>query len=103
MFPSDDSPGVSEQDFSAALQAFAAVVGAEWVFASDEDVALYRDAYSPLRGEADERVASAAVAPDNAEQVREVVRIAKSLSNPALSDFDWQEPRLRRVRAGAVR
>lgn len=75
-------PGVSEQDFSAGLQAFAAVVGAQWVFTSPEDVALYRDAYSPLRGEAEERIASAAVAPDNVEQIREVVRIANRYRIP---------------------
>ena len=75
-------PGVSEQDFSAALRAFATTLGAEWVFTSATDVALYRDAYSPFRGETDERVVSAAIAPDNVEQVREVVRIANRYRIP---------------------
>ena len=75
-------PGVSEQDFAAALQAFAAAIGPEWVFTSAADVALYRDAYSPFRDEAGERVASAAVAPDSVEQVREVVRIANRYRIP---------------------
>ena len=44
-------PGVSERDFERAIARFRSVVGAEWVFTSDEDVALYRDAYSPLVGE----------------------------------------------------
>jgi hypothetical protein len=44
-------PGISERDFAQALQQFASVVGHEWVFSSEEDVALYRDAYSPLWGE----------------------------------------------------
>jgi len=52
------------------------------VFTSDEDVALYRDAYSPLWGEDEERVASAALAPDSAEQVQAVVRIANEFRIP---------------------
>ncbi|HET8697053.1 MAG TPA: FAD-binding oxidoreductase, partial [Gammaproteobacteria bacterium] len=56
-------PGVTRQTFSRALKEFESAVGADWVFTSDEDVALYRDAYSPFQGEPEERVASAAVAP----------------------------------------
>ena len=44
------------------------------MFTSEEDVALYRDAYSPLWGEPEERLVSAAVAPDTTEQVSAVVR-----------------------------
>ena len=44
-------PGVSSADFSTALGQFAEAVGPDWVFSSDEDVALYRDAYSPFWGE----------------------------------------------------
>jgi 4-cresol dehydrogenase (hydroxylating) len=75
-------PGVSERNFQRAISRFASVVGDEWVFTSDEDIALYRDAYSPLVGEAEEKVASAAVAPDSAEQVQEVVRIANEFRIP---------------------
>ncbi|HTR47241.1 MAG TPA: FAD-binding oxidoreductase [Verrucomicrobiae bacterium] len=75
-------PGVSQSDFAEALRQFEAVVGKEWVFTSDEDVALYRDAYSPFWGEADELVASAAVAPDGVEQVQAVVRIANQYRIP---------------------
>ena len=61
-------PEVIPGDFEAALQAFENVVGARWMFTSDEDVALYRDAYSPFRGEPEkEKQASAAVAPDSVE------------------------------------
>jgi 4-cresol dehydrogenase (hydroxylating) len=52
------------------------------VFSSDEDVALYRDAYSPLWGEEGERFASAAVAPESAEEVQAVVRIANEYRLP---------------------
>jgi len=73
-------PGISQGDFSAALDKFAQAVGRDWVFTSDEDVALYRDAFSPFMGEPEERTASAAVAPDTVEQrgIREAHRL-----NPA--------------------
>jgi (+)-pinoresinol hydroxylase len=69
-------PGVSEADFAAAIKEFQDAVGREWVFTSDADVALYRDAYSPFMGEPEEKLASAAVAPENVEEVQKVVRIA---------------------------
>ena len=75
-------PGVSERDFTTALREFERAVGAEWVFTRDEDVALYRDAYSPVRGEDGERFVSAAVAPESAEQVQAVVRTANQYRIP---------------------
>src|ERR1700691_419140 len=75
-------PGVSAGDFAEAIRQFEDAVGKEWVFTSDEDVALYRDAYSPFMGEPEERVASAAVAPDGVEQVQKVVKIANSFKIP---------------------
>ncbi|HKV04207.1 MAG TPA: FAD-binding oxidoreductase [Candidatus Acidoferrales bacterium] len=74
--------GVSPSDFAAAIRQFEDAVGKEWVFTSDEDVALYRDAYSPFWGEEDELVASAAVAPDRVEQVQKVVRTANAFKIP---------------------
>ncbi|MGA8012487.1 MAG: FAD-binding oxidoreductase [Candidatus Acidiferrales bacterium] len=75
-------PGVSASDFAEAIKQFEEAVGKEWVFTSDEDVAMYRDAYSPFMGEPEERVASAAVAPDGVEQVQKVVRIANRYKIP---------------------
>jgi 4-cresol dehydrogenase (hydroxylating) len=75
-------PGVNERDFQRAIDRFVSVVGEEWVFTSDADVALYRDAYSPLVGEAEEKTASAAVAPDSAEQVQQIVKIANEFRVP---------------------
>jgi (+)-pinoresinol hydroxylase len=75
-------PGVSERDFARALEEFATTVGREWVFTADADVNLYRDAYSPFFGEADDRVASAAVAPSSTEQVQAIVRIANKYKIP---------------------
>lgn len=75
-------PGVSDADFSAALNDFRAAVGPAWVFTSDEDIALYRDAYSPYWGEAEERMAAAAVAPSTTEEVQAVVRAANARGIP---------------------
>ena len=75
-------PNTSEAEFASALAEFAAVVGNDWVFSSDEDVALYRDSYSIYWGEPEERVASAALAPANVEQVQQIVRIANKYRIP---------------------
>jgi (+)-pinoresinol hydroxylase len=75
-------PGVRASDFAAAIQQFQDAVGKEWVFTSDEDVALYRDAYSPFMGEPEEKFASAAVAPESVEQVQKVVRVANQYRIP---------------------
>lgn len=75
-------PNVSEADFSAALGEFRSAVGADWVFSSDADVALYRDSYSIYWDEPEERVASAAVAPSSVEEVQRVVRIANKYRIP---------------------
>ena len=75
-------PGVSAEDFARALERFARVIGSEWVFTNDDDIALYRDAYSPLFNEAEERLASAALAPDTADAVQQIVRIANEFRIP---------------------
>jgi 4-cresol dehydrogenase (hydroxylating) len=74
--------GVSAADFRAALAEFAGVVGREWLFSSAEDVALYRDDYSPVKDQPAERIASAAVAPASTEEVQAVVRIANRYGVP---------------------
>jgi 4-cresol dehydrogenase (hydroxylating) len=74
--------GVSPTDFAEALRQFESAIGKEWVFTKDEDVDLYRDAYSPFWGEPDERRASAAVAPASVEQVQAVMRIANQYKVP---------------------
>ena len=75
-------PGVSSADFAAALKEFAAAVGDKWVFTSEEDIELYRDAYSQVWGEPEERRASAAVAPSSVEEVQAVVRAANRYRIP---------------------
>ena len=75
-------PGLTAKDFADALEQFAGIVGKEWVFSSEEDVNLYRDAYSPLWHEAEDRIPAAAVAPDRTEQVQQIVRIANRYKVP---------------------
>ncbi len=75
-------PGVTERNFANAVRQFEQIVGKEWVFTSDDDLNLYRDAYSPLFGEPEERIASGAVAPDRVEQVQEVVKVANQFKIP---------------------
>jgi 4-cresol dehydrogenase (hydroxylating) len=58
------------------------VVGPQWLFTSDEDLELYRDSYSILWGEPGEATAVAAVAPDNADQVSQLVKIANRYRIP---------------------
>ena len=68
-------PGVEASEFRAALGKFARIVGERWVFTADEDVDLYRDAYSPLWGEEEDLTAAAAVAPSSTEQVQAIMRV----------------------------
>ena len=75
-------PGVGQREFSDAIRQFEEAIGKQWVFTSDEDLALYRDAYSPFWGEEEERTASAALAPDTVPQVQAIVRIANRYRIP---------------------
>jgi 4-cresol dehydrogenase (hydroxylating) len=68
--------------FADAIKAMQSAVGAQWVFTSDPDVALYRDAYSLFHDEPEERVASAAVAPQSVEEVQAIVRICNARGIP---------------------
>ena len=75
-------PNVSSADFTAALREFARIVGNAWVFTSADDLDLYRDSYSLLWDDKQERTASAAVAPASAEEVVELVKIANRYHVP---------------------
>ena len=75
-------PGMSESDFAAAIADFKAVVGNDWVFTSDDDLEPYRDAYSILWNEPEERIASAAMAPFSADEVQAIMRIANARRVP---------------------
>ena len=73
-------PNVSEKKFQKALDAFAGVVGRQWVLATDEDRYTYMDIYAP--GDADKHIPSAAVGPQSAEEVQAIVRIANEYKIP---------------------
>src|SRR5205085_5066827 len=75
-------PGINSRTFSLAVREFERIVGKEWVFSSEEDLSLYRDAYSPLWNEKDEPIPPVAIAPADVEQVRAVVKAANSFKIP---------------------
>src|SRR5436190_756378 len=67
-------PGLSERGLNRALDAFAGVVGRDWVLRTDEDRETYLDVYAP--GNEASHAPSAAVAPASAEEVQAIVRLA---------------------------
>ena len=76
--------GLTETDFNAALDQFAAALGAEHVVTA---TTTSPPTATPTRRSAvnlKQRVASAAVAPASVEQVQQVVRIANPLAHPAV-------------------
>jgi 4-cresol dehydrogenase (hydroxylating) len=75
-------PGVSAADFAAATKDFAAAIGADWVFTSEDDLLPYRDSFSTVWDTPEERRAGAAVAPASVEQVQAIVRIANRYRVP---------------------
>ncbi|WP_233808802.1 FAD-binding oxidoreductase [Paraburkholderia sp. HP33-1] len=72
-------PGTTAEKFDKALKRFREAVGSEWVLTSAEDLETYRDSYSPLWDDPQERRAAAAVAPATVEEVQKIVRIANEL------------------------
>ncbi len=74
--------GLKPEQFAKAIAQLKAVVGDQWVFTSDEDVGLYRDAYSVFMGEPEEIMASAAVAPETTAQVQAIMKIANAFKLP---------------------
>ena len=73
-------PGVSAGQFRQALDAFAAVVGREWVLDTDEDRDTYLDAYAP--GLEESHAAAAAVAPADVAQIQGILKVANQFRIP---------------------
>lgn len=67
-------PGISAADFETALDGFRKAVGPEWVLDTPADKASYLDPFDV--GDQDEHASSAAVAPADTDQLREVLQIA---------------------------
>jgi len=73
-------PGLSPQNFDAAVKALQGAVGADWVMTSDADRDAYADIYAP--GPEDVWPASGAVAPHTVEEIQAVVKIANQYKLP---------------------
>jgi 4-cresol dehydrogenase (hydroxylating) len=73
-------PRVSPQAFQRALTAFEGVVGKQWVFSTDEDRLTYSDVYRPANET--RHAPGAAVAPQSAEEVQAVLRLANEHKVP---------------------
>lgn len=61
----------------AARSRFAAIVGAQWVFTAEDDMAAYGDAFAP--GAWEDNAPSGAVAPGSVEEVQALLRAAGEL------------------------
>jgi len=75
-------PGLNQSQFNTALTRLRQVVGSEWVLSSDEDLVAYQDFWSPAPAPEDRLVPSAAVGPDNVEQLQAIVQIANEFHIP---------------------
>ncbi len=75
-------PGVSAAQFDAAVARFQSVVGNDWVFPTDADANLYRDAYTPFANEDEEYIPSGGIGPASVEEVQEIVQIANEFRIP---------------------
>lgn len=69
-------PDLSATQFASALAEFRQAIGVDWVYSSEDDLGPYRDSFSPVWDTAQERKASAALAPADVAQVQAIVRIA---------------------------
>ena len=74
------APGLTAARLAQALKRFEGVVGASYVFTSEEDRYGYLDPYSP--GDPTTYGPSAAVAPKSVEEVQAIIRIANELRIP---------------------
>jgi FAD/FMN-containing dehydrogenase len=75
-------PGVSAEQFAAAIAQLETAVGKEWVFTSDDDLQPYRDHFSYIKDQPNELIPSAAVGPSTVEQVQAIVRTANQYKLP---------------------
>ncbi len=73
-------PGLSPQNFDAAVKALQGAVGADWVMTSDQDRDAYADIYAP--GPETLWGSSGAVAPQTVEEIQAIVKIANQYKLP---------------------
>jgi 4-cresol dehydrogenase (hydroxylating) len=74
------APAVSTTDYRRVVAEFQAIVGADWVFANDENLSAYRKSYIP--DPLHRHVAVGAVCPVTVEQVQAIVRVANRYRQP---------------------
>src|SRR6202034_4713337 len=67
-------PELAEHTFAAARDAFVALLGADRVLTSEDDLASFRDPFQ--HASSDEYTASAVLMPESVEEIQELVRIA---------------------------
>lgn len=65
---------------ATAVRAFAGIVGRDWIFTSEQDLAPYQDAFSPAPTE--DHAPGFVIAPGSVDEVRAVVRTAGKLGVP---------------------
>ena len=73
-------PGVSEADFTHALEGFTGALASDRVLTSEEDLQEFRDPFAFSTW--DDYTASAVVMPETVEEIQEIVRIANSFKIP---------------------
>ena len=73
-------PRLSRGAFDRALAAFSGVVGKDWLLATENDRDTYMDPYAV--GDGSDHLPSAAVAPQSAEEVQAIIRIANEHKVP---------------------
>src|ERR1700728_596444 len=67
-------PELAEHTFAAVRDAFVALLGADRVLTSEDDLASFRDPFQ--HASSDEYTASAVLMPESVEEIQELVRIA---------------------------
>ena len=75
-------PLVSRETFFQALSEFTAIVGEQWVLATDLDRQTYLDLYAPSEEAERQHAPSAAVVPHSVEQLQAIVKICNKHGVP---------------------
>ena len=73
-------PGVSQRRFDQALQAFAGIVGEQWVLASEQDRITYLDGFALT--DPDDMMPAGGLAPASVDEVRAILRVANEYGIP---------------------
>ena len=72
----------SKESFNKALKAFSSIVGSQWVYSNEASRTLYRDDYSPFAATEKDPMPAAAIAPENTQQVQQLVETCNEFGIP---------------------